>query len=177
MAALPPAAHIIHDGCCKLAQSSCETDAPVPRVSLVSLHNNLRRELPGSEGTAIQMDEFRAGIHPHSTVLQRQCSMAHVANFDAGNIEVERLSLDVQAVLRDSPAPLHEQRIVLRGPIAGNHMDFASAIDRFLHEIHMFQHSHIDGGHFSRVMTTQNVVHFIQRDEVVIAFIVAILDP
>jgi len=65
-------------------------------------------------------------------------------------------------VLRDSPAPLHELRIVLWGPITGNHVDLADAIDCFVHEIDVLQQLHIDGSHFSCVMATQNVIHLIQ---------------
>lgn len=59
------------------------------------------------------MNELRAWINPYPTVLQPQRGMADLANLDTGNIKVERLSLDMQAVLRDAPAPLHELRIVL----------------------------------------------------------------
>jgi len=40
----------------------------------------------------------------------------------------------------------------------------------------MFQHAYIDGSHFSCVMATQNMIHLIQRGEVIIAFVIAILD-
>jgi hypothetical protein len=82
----------------------------------------------------------------------------------------------MQTVLRDTPAPPHKLRIVFGRPITGNHVDLAPAIDLFLHKIHMFQHTHIDGSHFSRVMTTQNMIHLIQRGEVIIAFVITILD-
>ena len=54
-----------------------------------------RKELPGPERTAIEMDKIRARIHPHPTVLQLQCGIANLANLDTGNIEVERLPLDM----------------------------------------------------------------------------------
>ena len=54
-----------------------------------------RRELPGPEGTAIEMDELRAWIKPYPTVLQPQRGMANLAKLDTGNIEVERLPLDM----------------------------------------------------------------------------------
>ena len=59
------------------------------------------------------MNELRAWINPYPTVLQPQRGMANLAELDTGDIKIERLSLDVQAVLRDSPAPLHKLRIVL----------------------------------------------------------------
>jgi len=107
------------------------------------------------------MDEFAARIKSYPTVLQPQRGMANLAKFDPGNIEVERLSLDMQAVLRDSPTPLHEQCIVLGRPIAGNDMDLAGTMNRFVHEIDVFQQLHIDGGNFSGVMATQNVIDLI----------------
>ena len=55
-------------------------------------------------------------------------------------------------------------------------MDLAPAVDSLLHKIDMLQHAHIDGGHFSCVMTTQNMIHLIQRGEIIIAFIITILD-
>jgi hypothetical protein len=55
-------------------------------------------------------------------------------------------------------------------------VDLASAINFLLYEIHMFQHTYIDGSHFSCVMATQNMIYLIQRSEVIIAFIIAILD-
>ena len=79
-------------------------------------------------------------------------------------------------MLRDPAAPLHELRIVLGRPITRNHVDLPPTIDRFLNEIHVFQHSHIDGGNFSCVMATQNMVHLIQRRNVIITFIISILD-
>ena len=79
-------------------------------------------------------------------------------------------------MLRNAPAPLHELRIIRGRPVAGNHVNLTSAIDRFLHEIYMFQHAYIDGGHFSCVVTTQNMIHLIQRGEVIITFVIAILD-
>jgi hypothetical protein len=79
-------------------------------------------------------------------------------------------------MLRDSPASLHELRIVSRRPIAGNHVDIFSAIDSFVHEIDVFQHSHIDSGDFSCVMATQNVIHLIQRRQVIIPCVITITD-
>lgn len=54
-----------------------------------------RRELPGPEGTAIEMDELPARIKSYPTVLQPQCGMANFSKLNAGNIKVERLSLDM----------------------------------------------------------------------------------
>ena len=54
-----------------------------------------RRELPGPEGTAIEMNELGPRINPHPTVLQLQRSMANLAKLDTGNIEVERLPLNM----------------------------------------------------------------------------------
>lgn len=100
--------------------------------------------------------------------------MANLARLDTGNIEVEGLSLDVQAVLRDSPTPFHEQRIVFRRAITGNHMDFSCAVDRFLYEIHVFQHPYIHGSNFSRVMAAQNMIDFIQRRKIIVSSVIAI---
>jgi len=41
------------------------------------------------------MDEFPARVKPYPAVLQSQCGMANLLKLDAGNIEVERLSLDM----------------------------------------------------------------------------------
>lgn len=79
-------------------------------------------------------------------------------------------------MLRDSPAPLHKLRIILGRSIAGNYVDLPPAIDRFLYEIHMFQHAHIDGGNLSCVMAAHNVVHFVQRRQVVMTLAITILD-
>lgn len=54
-----------------------------------------RTDLPGPEGTAIEMDELRARIKPYPTVLQPQRGMANLSKLDTGNIEVERLPLDM----------------------------------------------------------------------------------
>ena len=53
-------------------------------------------------------------------------------------------------------------------------MDFAGASDPLLHKIHVLQHSHIDGGNFSRVMTPENMIHFIQRRKVIVARVITI---
>ena len=79
-------------------------------------------------------------------------------------------------MLRDSPAPLHEQCIVLGRTIAGNHVDLTRTIDRFVHEIYVLQQLHIDGGDFSCVMATQNVIHLIQRRKVIIPCVITIAD-
>lgn len=79
-------------------------------------------------------------------------------------------------MLRDSPAPLHELRIVLGRPISRNHVDLAGTTDRFLYKIHVLQHSHIDGGDFSCVMTTQNMIHLIQRRQVIVPCVITIAD-
>ena len=63
--------------------------------SLNKLYGDAGRELPGPERTAIEMDELLARINPDSTVLQLQCSMPKFANLDTGNIEIERLPLDM----------------------------------------------------------------------------------
>ena len=67
-----------------------------PRTKLTDFFSILRgRELPGSERTAIEMDELRARIKPHPTVLQPQGGVPKFARLDAGNIEIERLPLDM----------------------------------------------------------------------------------
>ena len=55
----------------------------------------MRRGLPDSERTAIEMDELPARIKPYPTILQPQRGMANLAKLDTGNIEVERLALDM----------------------------------------------------------------------------------
>ena len=75
-------------------------------------------------------------------------------------------------MLRDSPVPLHELRIVLGRPIARHHVDFAGTIDRFVHEIYVLQHSHIDSGNFSCVMATQNMIHLIQRSKFIVPSVI-----
>ena len=79
-------------------------------------------------------------------------------------------------MLRDSPAPLHELRIVFGRPIARNYVNLACPIDRFVHEIYVLQQLHIDGGDFSCVMATQNVIHLIQRRKVIVPCVITIPD-
>ena len=43
-----------------------------------------------------------------------------------------------------------------------------------MHEIDVLQHPHIDGGDFSCVMATQNVIHLIQRRQVIIPCVIPI---
>ena len=42
-------------------------------------------------------------------------------------------------------------------------MDLAGTMNRFVHEIDVFQQLRIDGGNFSGVMATQNMIDLIQR--------------
>ena len=71
-------------------------DFDEPRTKLAGFFGILReRGLPGPEGTAIEMDELRARIKPHPTVPQLQRGMAKLTRLDIGNIEVERLPLDM----------------------------------------------------------------------------------
>ena len=123
------------------------------------------------------MDEFPARVKPYPAVLQPQCGMAKFAKLDPGNVEVERLPLNMQAVLRDSPAPLHKQCIVLWRPIAGDHMDLACAGHRFMHKIDMLQQLHIDGSNFSCVMATQNVIHLVQSRQIIVPSLVTKANP
>lgn len=60
------------------------------------------------------MDELPARIKPYPTVLQPQRGTLNRAKLDTGNIKINRLSLNMQTVLRDSPAALQKLRIVLR---------------------------------------------------------------
>jgi hypothetical protein len=55
-------------------------------------------------------------------------------------------------------------------------MDLASTTNRLLDKVYMLQHSHINCGNFTRMVTPHNVIHFIQRCEVIIPSIVTIAD-
>ena len=55
-------------------------------------------------------------------------------------------------------------------------MNLPGATDRFVHEIDVLQQLHIDSGYFSSVMATQNMIHLVQRHEVIITCIIAIAD-
>jgi len=79
-------------------------------------------------------------------------------------------------MLRDSSTPFYELRIVLGRTIPGNDMDFTWATCRFVHEIDMLQQLHIDGGDFSCVMATQNVIHLIQRSQVILPCLITVAD-
>ena len=68
-------------------------DSAITRRTVMKMGSG--KELPGPEGTAIEMDKVRTRIHPHPTVLQLQCGRANLTNLDTGNIEVERLPLDM----------------------------------------------------------------------------------
>lgn len=122
------------------------------------------------------MDELLARIHPDPTILQLQCGMPKFGNLDTRDIEIEGLAFDMEAVLRDSPTPLHKLRIVLRRPIAGNHMNVLGRIDGFVYEIDMLQHPHIDSGHFSCMMAAHDVIDLIQSSQVIIPSIISITD-
>ena len=80
-------------------------------------------------------------------------------------------------MLRDSPAPLHEQCVVLGRPIAGNHMDLTGAMNSLVHKIDVLQQLHIHGGDFSRVMAPQNVIHLVQCRQVIIPSLITIANP
>jgi hypothetical protein len=45
-----------------------------------------------------------------------------------------------------------------------------------MHEINVFEQLHIDGGNFSCVMATQNMIHLIQRRQVIIPCVITIAD-
>jgi hypothetical protein len=113
------------------------------------------------------VDEVLAWIIPNPTVLQLQCGMPKFANFNIGDIEIEGLTLDMEAMLRHSPTMFHELRIVLGRPIPGNHMDLAAA-NRLLHEIDVFQHPHIDSRNFPCMMAAHNVIDLVQSNQVII---------
>ena len=52
------------------------------------------------------MDKLRARIKPYPTILELHCGMPNLTKLDTGNIEIDRLSLNMQTVLRDSTTPL-----------------------------------------------------------------------
>ena len=90
----------------RVKRETCEKSATwtewIPTSSRPSRSSSLSRsailggrELPGPEGTAIEMDELRARIKPYPTVLQPQRDMANLSKLNTGNIEVERLPLDM----------------------------------------------------------------------------------
>ncbi len=120
------------------------------------------------------MDELPAWIKPDPTILQLQCGMLNLAKLDTGNIEINRLPLNMQTVPRDSPAPLQKLRVVFGRPVTRNHVDLARASERFVHEIDVFQQLHIDGGDFFCVMATQKMVHVIQRRQIIVPFVITI---
>ncbi len=92
---------------------SCQTR--LSRLSRMSRDQGpMRKELPGSERTGIEVDKLSARIKPYPAIPQLQRGMTDFPELDTRNIEVDRLSLNMQAVLRDSPAPLHKQCIILR---------------------------------------------------------------
>jgi len=71
-------------------------DCDEPRTKLTDFFSLLReRELPGPERTAIEMDELRTRIIAYPTVPQPQRGITNVTKLDTGNIEVERLPLDM----------------------------------------------------------------------------------
>src|SRR6185295_8822120 len=55
-------------------------------------------------------------------------------------------------------------------------MDLACAIHRFVHEIDVLQQLHIDGGNFSCMMATQNVIHLIQSRQIIVPSLITIAD-
>ena len=55
-------------------------------------------------------------------------------------------------------------------------MDLACAMNRFVDKIDMLQQLHIHGGDFSRVMASQNVIHLIQRRQVIVPYLITIAD-
>jgi len=164
--------------CCAAQLSSSQVHVRAIEVSACRNSFSAADEegLPGTERTAIEMDEMLAWIIPHPTVLQLQGSMTKLTRRNPRNIEVERLPLDMETVPRSSPTPFHQLRIVRRRPIAGNHMDLAGTMNRLLHKIHMLQHSHIHRGNFSRVMAPHDMIHLIQRRQVIVPCIITKAD-
>lgn len=55
-------------------------------------------------------------------------------------------------------------------------MDLAGAMNRFVHKIDMLQQLHIHGGDFPGVMAPQNVIHLIQRRQVIVPDLITIAD-
>ena len=49
-------------------------------------------------------------------------------------------------------------------------------MDRIVHEIYVLQQLHIDGCDFSCVMATQNMIHLIQRRQVIVSCVITIAD-
>jgi hypothetical protein len=55
-------------------------------------------------------------------------------------------------------------------------MDLAGAMNRFVHKIDMLQQLHIHGGDFPGVMAPQNMIHLIQRRQVIVPDLITIAD-
>jgi hypothetical protein len=75
-------------------------------TSLDRLCGNIGSGLPGPEWTTIEMDKLRAWIKPYPTIPEFQCGMPNLTKLDTWHIEINRLPLNMQTVLRDSSAPL-----------------------------------------------------------------------
>jgi len=55
-------------------------------------------------------------------------------------------------------------------------VDLTRTIDRFVHEIYVLQQLHIDGGDFSCVMATQNMITSSSARKVIVPCVITIAD-
>ena len=124
--------------------------------------------------TAIEMNEVCPRVIADAAILQFQRNPPDFTQTDSGNKEVDCLSLDVEAVPCGTAASFHQQGVIFRRSVGGDHVDFSLSAKRFLHQVDVFDDPRIDCGDFSRMVTAENVVEIIQRRQIVPSAIVAV---
>lgn len=107
------------------------------------------------------MNEIRARIIAHTTVLQLQCGLPDFTETDAGNKEVDRLPFDMQTMASGPTAPLDQDGVVFGRPIAGDDMDLPFPAQGLLNQIDMLDHPGIHRGYFAGMMTTKDVIEIV----------------
>jgi hypothetical protein len=69
------------------------------------------------------MDEIRGRIDPHTSAVQADRSSIKVAEREAGDADIDRLTEKVEAVLGDAPAVGPQESVSAGRPIAGDDME------------------------------------------------------
>lgn len=119
------------------------------------------------------MDKSGPWIIADAAVLQFQRRLPNGTMFDAGNVEIQRLTFNVKTMAGGATTSLHQHRIVFGRSIAGDDMNLAISTEGFLHQVDVLDKLGVHRGHLTSVMTSQDMVDVVERGEVVATLFVA----
>ena len=115
--------------------------------------------LPTTDAAHINVDKFLSGIISNASAMQGKCRIPQCRRTDAGDPNVDRHGLHVQAVLRNGWRARSQECVAPRSAIAANDVDFGVRSPQLLLDrLKQIELARIIGVHVARAVVTQEVV-------------------